>query len=617
MGRGIRFLILICGAVTLAMPAGRASEMAPRGVLIVDEFGPDSPFARLFRQQIHSTLDREKVPLHILYSESLDTARFDSVDYENTLTTYFAAKYRNRRVDAIVALGLDSLTAASRLRAQIWPGADIVFATVGEESNIRSLALSDTTGVILTRRFQDLLEYARLVVPKLAQLVLVGDPIERQSFREQYKEDLQQVAKSMQVTNLTGLSLTEAQARVANLPGDSAIIYLPFRTDNSGIIHNPTEAFEALVAVANRPIIVDTAGFVGIGATGGVLPSAEDLGQEVASKVARILNGEAASHIPITVTDEKKQVLDWRQLQRWGVSDAAIPLGSEIQFRQLTLWDLYRWQIAAIALVILIQGIAIAWLVYEHRKRRSAEAESHQHLLEVTKMDRAMIASAMSTSISHELSQPLGAILSNAEAAEMMLDAESLDRDELKEILADIRRDDQRAVGIIKHLRMLLKQSELAAQDFDLGEALNDAVKILKPTVEEYKVALEIKAAPTSLRVRADPIHVQQVVLNLAMNAIDAMQGIPTTERKLMLGISQVADEILVSVEDTGTGIPDDKLNSIFKPFVTTKSQGTGLGLSIARTIVATYGGKIWAENRAEGGAAFRFTLQRTRAAAA
>ncbi len=617
MRRGIPFIILVCAAASLAMTVSRASDVAPRGVLVIDEFGPDSPFSRRFRQQIHSTLDLENVPRHVLYSESLDTARFDRANYENTLATYFAAKYQNRRVDAIVALGPDSLDVSSRLRSQIWPAASIVFATVGEESRTRSLGLSDMTGVILARRFEDLVNCARLIVPNLAQLLLVGDPIERQSFREQYKEDVQQIAKNVQVTDLTGHSLSDTQARVATSPGDSAIIYLPFRTDNSGTIHNPIEAFEALAGIANRPIIVDTAGFVGIGATGGVIPSAEGLGREVASKVARILNGEAASEIPITIANAQTRVFDWRQLQRWGVSEAVIPPDSEIQFRQLTVWDLYRWQIVAIALVILIQGIAITWLIYEHRKRRLAETESHQRLLEVTKLDRAATVSAMSTSISHELSQPLGAILSNAEAAEMMLDADPLDRNELKEILGDIRRDDQRAVGIIKHLRMLLKQGELAEQDFELSDVVKDTVDILNPTAKEGNIALEIKAMQTSLRVRADPVHVQQVLLNLATNAIDAMQGVPAANRRLMLAISQRGEDVLVSVEDTGPGIPGDKLNSIFKPFVTTKSQGTGLGLSIARTIVGTYGGKIWAENRAEGGAAFHFTLRLTPAVAA
>jgi C4-dicarboxylate-specific signal transduction histidine kinase len=230
----------------------------------------------------------------------------------------------------------------------------------------------------------------------------------------------------------------------------------------------------------------------------------------------------------------------------------------------------------------------------------------------VTLMDRAMTASAMSTSIAHELNQPLSAILNNAEAAEMLLSASSPDRDQLKEILADIRGDDLRAVGIIKHLRMLLKQGELEPQDIDLTEVVNDTLVILEPQALEQGVTLQVEPLPANLRVRADSVHIQQVLFNLAMNAIDAMRNMPAGGRKLMLQVIRRNTDVMVSLSDTGSGIPEAKLKSIFEPFVTTKQQGTGLGLSIARTIIGTYGGTIWAENRAGGGAIFRFTLNLT-----
>jgi C4-dicarboxylate-specific signal transduction histidine kinase len=192
----------------------------------------------------------------------------------------------------------------------------------------------------------------------------------------------------------------------------------------------------------------------------------------------------------------------------------------------------------------------------------------------------------------------------------------SPDRDQLKEILADIRRDDRRAVDIIKHLRMLLKQVALEAQDVDLNELISDTIRLFKPRAAEQGVTIEIAPVPSNLRVRADSVHIQQVLLNLAMNAIDAMQNVPTGQRKLKLQVTRQDNDAMIVVEDTGMGIPKDKLKSIFEPFVTTKQQGTGLGLSIARTIIHTYGGTIWAENRAENGAMFCFTLNLAKAEA-
>jgi C4-dicarboxylate-specific signal transduction histidine kinase len=326
--------------------------------------------------------------------------------------------------------------------------------------------------------------------------------------------------------------------------------------------------------------------------------------------VARILNGEMASNIPITVEDANKPVFDSRQLMRWGIDPTTVPADSDIRFRQLTAWDLYRWQIVIAFVAFAIQSFALLWFFHERRRRQTAEQDSHQHLLEVTRLDRAMTASAMSTSIAHELTQPLAAILNNAETAEILLDAPSLDRDQLKEILADIHRDDQRAVDIIKHLRMLLKQSELQAQYLDLAEIVRDALEIVEPRAKENSVAIQIDAATTDCCVRADPIHLQQVILNLAMNAIDTMQNVAPDGRILTLRIRQHDEDVVVSMEDSGPGIPQDKLHTIFKAFVTTKAHGTGLGLSIAQTIIETYGGRIWAENRMQGGAVFHFALK-------
>jgi signal transduction histidine kinase len=202
--------------------------------------------------------------------------------------------------------------------------------------------------------------------------------------------------------------------------------------------------------------VVDSEDFIGMGATGGFVMSAEKVGREAGQRVARILNGEAAANIPVVTTNFNTPVFDARKLEQWSISESSLPAGSVVLFRQPNAWDLYRWQIVAIVTIIPLQSLIIGCLYYEHRRRRAAERESRQHLLEVAKMDRAMTVSAMSASIAHELNQPLGAILNNAEAAEMLLCANLPDLDQLKEILADIRRDDSRAAGIIKRLRALL-----------------------------------------------------------------------------------------------------------------------------------------------------------------
>jgi signal transduction histidine kinase len=212
--------------------------------------------------------------------------------------------------------------------------------------------------------------------------------------------------------------------------------------------------------------------------------------------------------------------------------------------------------------------------------------------------------------VAHQLNQPLGAILLNTETLGVLLQADPLDCREIEEVVAEIRRDDQRAAKIIKELsEFLKKKQDIEMQPLELNDVVQEALHILGPEAARKGVAVQADQVAGSLPVRVDPVHLQQVILNLAINAMDAMQDI-SGPRSIAFRIARTsASEVTVSVSDDGPGIPVEKLNRIFEAFYTTKQHGSGLGLSIARTIVEINSGKIWAENRPGGGASFHVTL--------
>jgi C4-dicarboxylate-specific signal transduction histidine kinase len=334
------------------------------------------------------------------------------------------------------------------------------------------------------------------------------------------------------------------------------------------------------------------------------------VGRQTASVAVRILGGEPPGDIKTPPIEYGTPKYDWRELQRWNISESRLPAGSEIYFRPPSPWDQYRWQITAGLAALLLQTAIITWLVIERRRRHLAEAEATSRRREVVRLNRITTANVLSSSIAHELNQPLGAILSNTEAAQMLLKASPPDLDQISDILSDIVRDEQRVGDIILGLKNLLndrKESDL--RELDLNGTVPELVKIVTPEAVKRKITLRTILAPEALPVRADPIHMQQVIINLVMNGMDAMQGAPAphnltirTRRKAESNFAEVM------ISDSGTGIRKENLAHIFDPFVTTKKQGTGLGLPIARTIVESYGGSIWAENR-QRGAVFCFTL--------
>jgi C4-dicarboxylate-specific signal transduction histidine kinase len=228
---------------------------------------------------------------------------------------------------------------------------------------------------------------------------------------------------------------------------------------------------------------------------------------------------------------------------------------------------------------------------------------------ELAQVNRQTTAGELSSSMAHELNQPMGSILTNAETAELILCSNAPGLDELREILAEIRRDDLRANEIIRRMRSFVKQSPFEPREIDLNATIREVFEFLSGQASARNVTLELQTSAEPLRVKADPVQLQRVILNLIINGMDALADVP--DGRLVIGRTEGngGTSALISISDSGPGIPAEELNRIFDPFFTTKEQGMGIGLCIARTIVLAHRGRIWAENQTAGGAVFRLTL--------
>lgn len=244
--------------------------------------------------------------------------------------------------------------------------------------------------------------------------------------------------------------------------------------------------------------------------------------------------------------------------------------------------------------------------------RKQAEAEIQRQRTELAHVTRVSTLGQLASALAHELNQPLGAILRNAEAAEIFLKRESPDLEEIRAILADIRKDDQRAGKVIDRMRTLLQKRSLNYVRLDLRELVEDTVALSQPDARQRRVKLTQEFLAPVPPVRGDRVHLQQVLLNLILNGMDAMEAVPAETRQLRVQVQDGENgDAQVAVIDGGCGLRAEEMPRLFEAFFSTKSAGLGMGLAISRTIIEAHGGRIWAFNNPDRGATFAFTLPR------
>jgi PAS domain S-box-containing protein len=242
--------------------------------------------------------------------------------------------------------------------------------------------------------------------------------------------------------------------------------------------------------------------------------------------------------------------------------------------------------------------------------RKEIEEETQNLRRQIAHAGRVSMMGQLASALAHEINQPLGAILRNAEAAELFMQAQSPDLDEVRAILADIRKDDQRAGSVIDRMRGLLKRQNLDKRPMDVGELVGGVAALLRSDAAARHIKLELAVADHLPHVLGDLVHLQQVLLNLIVNGMDALDGANGGDRRVSVTAALNGPKAIeIAVSDSGPGVPADQLTHIFDPFFTTKPNGMGMGLPISRTIIEAHNGRLWAENRKEGGASFRFTL--------
>ena len=546
-----------------------------------------------------------------IYSEFLDRPEFGGEAYERTVTTYLHDKYAGSPPDVVVAVATESLDFLIRHRATLFPGVPLIHAAVFKSytDSIRPLP-PGVAGVPVEYDPAGTIEQALRWHPSARRLLVVTGATSRdREWEAQLRALTPRYQGRVEVEHLAGLPTPALHAHLAAL-GTDAVIFTPgYYQGADGQRFTPRDSVEAMAKVAGAPIYGSFATFIGVGAVAGRVPAFEAMGRQAGTIVAALLAGAEPAALGLPPVMPNALTIDWRQVRRWGIDEALIPSDAVVQFRPPSLWEAYREVALAGAAVIVLQALLIVALLFERRRRRAAELAVLQQRSELAHVSRLSVAGELTASIAHEINQPLGAILTSADAAEMILQAGGDRRDDLLRIVERIRRDDLRASEVIRRLRALLARHEPAHEAFELDDAMADVAAMLRAESRKRQVVLELRSAPPPTTVLGDVVQIQQVLINLLLNAMDAVGALPEDRRTITMAVEKGGGVLYVTVSDRGRGIAPGDEDRLFESFFSTKQRGMGLGLSIARTIVEAHGGRISAANGAGGGAVFRVEL--------
>jgi signal transduction histidine kinase len=574
-----------------------------RVLLLYYSFGGNLVNARQFRAE----LERQSKELLEIYDAPLLSARPVDEPIVRRYADYLNALLPDKRLDLIVPVGASAVRLLYHYRSQLFPAAPVLAIAEGRRlpAELRENGTVIATSIDITKVIENILQ----VRPETTNIaVVVGNSPSERFWVQETQAAFRPYAERVSIEYFNDLPFDEMLKRAATLPLRSAIFFFVLLTDAAGTTHEDVTVFSRLHAVANAPIFSYYDVNFGKGIVGGPLLSVENRSRLAASVALRILAGEAPGSIKTPPIGFAAPKFDWREMQRWGISESNLPPGSEIHFRELTAWERYRAQILLICAALLAQAALIGWLIYEHRRRHQAEILARNSMSELTHMNRLATAGELSASIAHEVNQPLTGITTRANAALHWLASETPNIDRARAALSQIVTAGHRASDIITSIRAMFKKDTNERVPIDVNQLITSVLAIVRVDLLRNRVEVYTELDEPAPTVVGDKVQLQQVILNLVMNASEAMHSV--RPRVLKVKSEQRKPNIVhVSIEDNGTGVDPANLDRIFKPLFTTKERGMGVGLSICHSIIQNHDGRIWVSPAAGRGSIFQFEL--------
>ncbi|MDB6179657.1 ATP-binding protein [Paracoccus sp. Z330] len=556
---------------------------------------------------MQAVLDTQGRPDFETYSEFRDLYRFPGDEADGKFVGQILEKFRDTDFDAVVAVGIDAIGLARDYRDLAGADFPIVFGAVPAQELAKIHLPEHVAGITNSFDLRRTFNLARTLQPNAARaVVLTGSGEFDHLWQNRARKALADV-EDIPVDFVSNLTLKGFEQYVAGLDPNTIVIFLMLVQDEEGRQYRAGPAAGRVAAASTAPVYGFYDTFVGLGPLGGQVEPFRDMGVAMAQRMIEVLNGTASQ--PAITPMTAHPLIDWQQLRRFGIDEALLPADTQLINYDPSLWELYwHWLLMGLV-VLLLQFMLIGLLVVQNARRERAERLASDQRLELAHLSRVSQLGELSGALAHELNQPLTSILANAEAGRRLIARDPPDMTEIGDILADIAEDDRRAAGIITGLRRLMARGETAMDALDLNEVVRATVRLTANEMVMRGVTVETHLIQGALPVKGNMAQLQQVLLNLMLNAADALAGKPQEARRMeittMLAENGTRE---LAVQDQGDGLHAEIAADPFRPFSTTKGNGMGLGLSICNTIAHAHGGGLHFEQGLAHGA--RVTLR-------
>jgi signal transduction histidine kinase len=599
------------GLLVLVAAANAAAQPVQRQVLVLQSFHRGNIVIDHFTTNFHVELDRRADP-PVNFVQVVVGPIGTVGAPERAIVDFIGSTFADGpKPDLIVAVGGPASIFARKYRKQLFPDTPLLLAAVDERYLRASPPGENETAVAVSTDFPRLIDDILQVLPQTRQVfIVVGSGQLGQFWRRELEELFARFGNRVTFEWFDNLSLSEMVRRCANLPDNSAIFFFAYGTDAAGAAYADERVLAELHETANAPIFGGQSVHLGAGAVGGTMLSVDAFARNTADAAVRLLNGAEPGSINVPPQRPGQPIFDWRELQRWGIAESRLPAGSVVRYRRPSLWQAHRGTMLSAVGVLAAQSLLIAGLLHQRRARRRAEVESRRNLALAADASRRQTMSALTSSIAHELGQPLSSMIHNAQAGRMMVTANDARADTLSEIFLDIETEGVQATKIVDRHRSMLRGHQLDKKPIDLHVVIHESLALVAHDIRAREIEATVSLSSAPCIIIGDQVLLTQVLVNLVMNAMDAMAETPPRRRRVTISTDVRTADVEISVRDTGTGLPANIDGTLFTPFVTTKAHGLGIGLAITRSIVEAHGGTIDANNHPEGGAIFTVTLR-------